>query len=89
MSILQTIQHTVTAARWIILRGGGFPHFLRNFVIQFAIESQRVRPLAGLANFIRSKRMLTRCLPVESTNCAKLMKPLGGEVAEWLNAAVC
>ena len=22
-------------------------------------------------------------------NCAKLLKPLGGEVAEWLNAAVC
>ena len=35
------------------------------------------------------KAVCTRCAPRKLGQCGKLLKPLGGEVAEWLNAAVC
>jgi hypothetical protein len=43
-------------------------------------------------NWTRTKRSFSVLRHAKShvtKDCAKLLKPLGGEVAEWLNAAVC
>jgi len=72
-----------------LLKGGGFPHLRRNLAIEFAAESQKLMPSDGLSDFNFSRRKLTNRLPAKSKYSAKLRKPLGGEAAEWLNAAVC
>ena len=68
--------------------GGGFPNRRSEFQSKFALIMQHLfHQLCRGGDFfvvvVQQKRT------GKSENCAKLLKANCGEVAEWLNAAVC
>jgi hypothetical protein len=69
-------------------QGGGFPNRRRKFQGKLALILQDLFPLLCCGGHV----FALSCAKSASNKlrqCGKLLKPNRGEVAEWLNAAVC
>ena len=72
-----------------LTNGGGFPNRRSEFESEFGLILQDLHRQYSPRGHIFASYSAPKAYQENPENCAKLLKANAGEVAEWLNAAVC